>query len=99
MIKTLSISELENQADNIYEAIIVLAKRARQINNEQKQVLTQESEYDDYYDNYEEEDTGEVSEAKYEKLPKPSTLALDDFLSGKIKYEYRDSKDEEEAAA
>ena len=50
MIETLSIREMESKADNIYEAIIVLSRRARQINNEQKQLISSEKEYDDDYD-------------------------------------------------
>ena len=33
---TLSMSDFEKFSDNIYEAIVILGKRARQINNEQK---------------------------------------------------------------
>jgi DNA-directed RNA polymerase omega subunit len=35
-IKPLDIATLEKKAGNIYEAIVITAKRARQINDEQK---------------------------------------------------------------
>ena len=35
-IKPLDIDHLSNKAENVYEAIVVLLKRARQINEEMK---------------------------------------------------------------
>jgi len=32
MVETLDLSELNKHAENIYEAIVIIAKRARQIN-------------------------------------------------------------------
>jgi len=97
MIKTLSIRELENKAENIYEAIVVLAKRARQINADQKQQLSREREYDDEYDSSFMED--EFNEAaaleEYEKLPKPSALALEEFIDDTVEFDYQPLEDEE----
>ena len=88
MIKTLSLKDFEKYADNIYEAIIVLGKRARQINDEQKQLLhREEEEYDDYD---EELPDGELLDVDYLKLPKPTTLALEEFLAGKIQFKYKE---------
>jgi DNA-directed RNA polymerase subunit K/omega len=100
MINTLPLSELEKYTSNIYEAIIVLAKRARQINDEQKQTTVNEG--DEEYDEFD-EDEGEIEIAKtdFVPLPKPTTLALNELLSGKIRFEYREeveaSEDEKEA--
>ncbi len=88
MIETLSINELESKANNIYEAIIVMAKRARQINEEQKQLLAKEREYDDEYDDFQEEDYEVPADIEYIKLPKPSSVSVQEFLSDKIKYDY-----------
>ncbi len=74
MIKTLSLNEFEDRADNIYEAIIVLSKRARQVNDIQKQELSQGREYDDEYDDFGDDEIIEASaEIKYEKLPKQAS--------------------------
>ena len=43
-IKTLEIKELESKAANVYEAIVVLSKRSRQINEETKQEFSQRIE-------------------------------------------------------
>jgi len=94
MIKTLPIHEFDDRADNIYEAIIVLSKRARQINDIQKQELIQGREYDDEYDDFgDDEIVEEPGEIKYEKLPKPASVALEDFFSRKVRYEYREKPD------
>ena len=50
MVSTIPLNEIEKHADNIYEAIIILAKRARQINDEQKRLYQQESDYDEGYE-------------------------------------------------
>ncbi|HEX9652082.1 MAG TPA: DNA-directed RNA polymerase subunit omega [bacterium] len=98
MINTLPLNELEKYTDNIYEAIIVLAKRARQINNEQKQSLVNEN--GEEYEEFDEDDVGEIemTKADYVPLPKPTTLALNELLSGKIKFEYYEEEqpDDEE---
>lgn len=97
MIKTLPIHKFDDMADNIYEAIIVLSKRARQINDLQKQELSRGREYDDEYDDYREEEIIEdPSETKYVKLPKPASVALEDFFAKRVKYEYREKSDENE---
>ncbi|MFQ5650358.1 MAG: DNA-directed RNA polymerase subunit omega [bacterium] len=97
MIKTMSIRDLEAKANNIYEAIVVLAKRARQINSEQKHLLIQERDYDEYEEFQDEEVDPDVDET-FLDLPKPPAVSLDEFLSGKIKFEYspeEDKKDDE----
>ncbi|MFQ5865408.1 MAG: DNA-directed RNA polymerase subunit omega [bacterium] len=100
MIRTLPLTELDKYAENIYEAIIILAKRARQINDEQKREFLQEIEYDEDFDEYEEEETDRiVKDAKLVNLPKPTTIALDEFLSGRIQYKYHEPLAEEEQPA
>lgn len=89
MIKTLSIRELEAKADNIYEAIIVLAKRARQLNADQKQEMVHERESDEDYDVYIEEEVNTAMDIEYQQLPKPSALALEEYLSGQVTFDYQ----------
>lgn len=95
MIQTLSIRELEKKATNIYEAIVVLAKRARQINDEQKQVLMREREYDDDYDEFSEDEVDFSAAADYIDLPKPTDISLEEFLDHKIKYQYPEESEDE----
>lgn len=95
MINPLPLSQLEKYTTNIYEAIIVLAKRARQINDEQKQTLVNEA--DEEYEDFDDEEVEiEAAKTDYVPLPKPTTLALAELLSGKIKFEYREQEEVEE---
>jgi len=94
MIKTLPIHELEKRADNVYEASIILAKRARQINAEQKQLIMRERDLDEDYENYDEEEPEELqTDVDYLTLPKPAAVSVEEFLEGKLQYKYRDKEE------
>lgn len=79
---------LEETTDNIYESIVVLSKRANQIAAEIKQELSDKlSEFAPATDNLEEvfenREQIEIS-TYYERLPKPSIIATEEFEHGKI---------------
>lgn len=91
MIQTLSLIELLKKTNNIYESIIIIAKRARQINEEQKKLVDTEINEDEPIDeNYFEEDIDKIKldRQKHEPSTKPTTVALNEFLSGKLTYHY-----------
>jgi DNA-directed RNA polymerase subunit K/omega len=93
MGSTLSMEDLEKYADNIYEAIVILGKRARQINENQKIFIEREAGIDDSYgddDDDEFVDREMVDDAKKIRLPKPTSMAIDEFISGKIQFDYGD---------
>ncbi len=91
MIETIPLHEIEKHADSIYEAIVV---RARQINDDQKQLLRHE--YQDEYEIFDEEEPEErPMREDYIRLPKPSTLALEEFMAGKLTYEYLEEQENE----
>ena len=73
---------------NIYETVAVLSKRANQIALEIKQELDQKiEEFAPAADNLEEvfENREQIEIAKfYERLPKPSLIAIHEFLNGQI---------------
>jgi len=75
------------QTGNIYETVVVLSKRANQIAAEIKQELDQKiSEFTTSNDNLEEvfENREQIEVAKYyERLPKPTLLAIHEFLNEK----------------
>jgi DNA-directed RNA polymerase subunit K/omega len=77
-----------DQTGNIYETVVVLAKRANQIGLELKQELDQKiEEFAPATDNLEEvfENREQIEIAKYyENLPKPTLLAIHEFLNGQI---------------
>ncbi len=99
MIETLSIREIESKANNIYEAIVVLSKRSRQINDEQKQLVHSEKDYDEEYDDLGEDDIALGSGEPYIKLPKPVEVSLDEFLTGQLRHDFANAtKDDGEGA-
>lgn len=77
-----------SQTGNIYETVVVLSKRANQIGLEIKQELDQKiEEFAPATDNLEEvfENREQIEIAKfYERLPKPTLIAVDEFLNEKI---------------
>ena len=85
---TRDLRELDVQTGNIYESLVVMAKRANQISNNIKEELHQKlSEFASANDNLEEvfENREQIEISKhYEKLPKPSLIAVQEFLEGKV---------------
>ena len=80
----------EEKTGNIYESLVVLAKRANHISAEMKEELNEKlSEFASMTDNLEEvfENREQIEISKhYEKLPKPTLVAVQEFLDGKIYY-------------
>jgi len=84
------ISEVEAITGNIYESIMVIAKRANQINAELKEELnTKLQEFASYTDNLEEvfENREQIEISRYyERLSKPSLIAFQEFVEDQIYY-------------
>ncbi|WP_034887900.1 MULTISPECIES: DNA-directed RNA polymerase subunit omega [unclassified Gillisia] len=76
--------------NNIYEAIAIISKRATQINSEiKKELLEKLDEFATYNDSLDEvfENKEQIEVSKfYEKLPKPHSLAVQEWLEDKIYY-------------
>jgi DNA-directed RNA polymerase subunit K/omega len=93
--ETRDIKKLEQGAGNIYEATVIVSKRANQIAAEMKDELNQKlEEFASYTDNLEEifENKEQIEISKfYERLPKPTLIALQEFLEGKIYFRNPDT--------
>lgn len=87
---TRDISEFDKDTANIYESIMVIAKRANQISSELKEELHSKlGDFSSPTDNLEEifENTEQIEMSKfYERIPKPTLIATQEFLTGKIYY-------------
>lgn len=85
---TRNLNELDQETGNIYESLVVLSKRADQISKDMKEELTSKlSEFATTTDNLEEifENREQIEISKfYERLPKPVSISLDEFLAGNI---------------
>ena len=87
---TRDLAELDTETGNIYQTVMIVAKRANQIAIEMKQELNRKLEEFAYYtDNLEEvfENREQIEISKfYERLPKPTLIALQEFMDGQIYY-------------
>ena len=84
-LETIRMRDLEGKAENMYEAITVMAKRARHINNVR---LSKKEEILDHDDSEDYATEPMVPEINTEKETKVSTVALNEFLNGDIEFEY-----------
>nr|MDA3779776.1 DNA-directed RNA polymerase subunit omega [Bacteroidales bacterium] len=73
--KTRDLSDFDKETGNVYESLVIIAKRGNQIEKELKQELNQKlDEFATYNDNLEEvfENREQIEISKfYERLPKP----------------------------
>ena len=79
---------IEAPTENIYEAISIIAKRATQISGDlKKELLDKLEEFATYNDSLEEvfENKEQIEVSKfYEKLPKATAIAVEEWLNNKI---------------
>jgi DNA-directed RNA polymerase subunit K/omega len=87
---TRDLNQLDKETNNIYQTVMIVAKRANQISVEVKQELNRKLEEFAYYtDNLEEvfENREQIEISKYyERLPKPTLIATQEFLDDDIYY-------------
>jgi len=85
---TRDLRQLEKPTDNIYEAISIISKRANQIGLNVKEELNAKlSEFATSSDNLEEifENREQIEISRhYERQPKPTLVAINEFLDGKV---------------
>lgn len=85
---TRDLDKLEEKGGNIYEAVMICAKRANQISVEIKEELNRKlEEFANYTDNLEEvfENREQIEISKfYERLPKHTLIALEEFENDQI---------------
>ena len=95
---TRDLRELDKATDNLYESIVIISKRANQIGVEIKEELNSKlAEFASNNDNLEEifENREQIEISKhYERLPKPTLVAIDEFLKDKV-YFRNPSKEQE----
>ena len=87
---THNMMDLCDETGNIYESVAIIAKRANQISVQIKDDLSKKlAEFASYNDSLEEvfENREQIEISRYyEKLPKPTLLATQEFIEGKVYY-------------
>ncbi|MCQ2066275.1 MAG: DNA-directed RNA polymerase subunit omega [Bacteroidaceae bacterium] len=95
---TRNLVEFVKDTDNIYESVAIMSKRANQISVEMKDELKHKlEEFSTTTDNLEEvfENREQIEISRYyERLPKPTLIAAQEFQDGKL-YFRNPSKDKE----
>jgi len=85
---TRDVDKITQDTGNIYETVIIVSRRSNQIAVEMKQELNKKlEEFASYSDNLEEvfENREQIEISKfYERLPKPTLIALQELEEGKI---------------
>ena len=91
-VKPLALRKLEKQSKNIYEAVVVMSKRARQINQDRyEEKVINETDDISELDVLDELPQGDPDE--YEEKEKVTTEAMDEFLSGDLQWREQESED------
>ncbi len=87
---TRDMMDLCKDTGNVYETVSIIAKRANQIAGEMKHELDKKlQEFASLNDNLEEisENREQIEISRYyEKLPKPTLIATQEYIEGKIHY-------------
>ena len=100
-LKPRNFTELTSATGNIYESTVTIAKRSKQIALKTKEELNNKlAEFVSQADNLEEvfENKEHIEISKfYEKQPKPTTIATEEFLADKLMYRYADAEISSEA--
>ncbi len=93
---TRNLSDLAAPTGNIYESVMVIAKRSNQIAADVKQELSAKlEEFSNFADTLEEtfENREQIEISRhYEKLPKPTLVAIKEFQNDEIYYRKIENK-------
>jgi DNA-directed RNA polymerase subunit K/omega len=85
---TRDLREFDTTTDNAYESLVIISKRANQIaSNVKEELHAKLAEFASVNDNLEEifENREQIEISKYyEKMPKPTLVAIDEFLHDKV---------------
>ena len=96
-IITRNTDELADPTGNIYESVAIISKRAKQISTNMKEELNGKlAEFASTVDNLEEifENREQIEISKfYERMPKPTSMAVEEFQNDNIYWRYKDEEE------
>lgn len=99
-IITRNTDELANPTENIYESVAIISKRAKQISTNMKEELNGKlAEFASTVDNLEEifENREQIEISRfYERMPKPTSMAVEEFENDDIYWRYKDKEESDE---
>lgn len=87
-IRTIDVDQLTTQCENIYEAVVVISKRARQVAAKQKADLDEKLAYYEGFSSDMENLRMQEEQARvsldYETRPKPPEISIGELLDNEI---------------
>lgn len=96
-IITRDLDKVAEKSGNLYQSIFVVSQRAKQISSTMKEELNNKlSEFASTVDNLEEvfENKEQIEISKfYERMPKPSTLAMEEFMEEKVMFRFPEEEE------
>lgn len=95
------VRELDKDTENLYMSLSIIAKRANQLGVQLKEELNKKledfsTEHDNLEEVFENREQIEIS-TFYERLPKPTLLAIQEFVEDKVYYRAPDAEQDENA--
>ncbi|MEL6534898.1 MAG: DNA-directed RNA polymerase subunit omega [Bacteroidota bacterium] len=97
-IITRNANDISAKSGNLYRSVAIASKRARQISANLKEELNNKlAEFASTVDNLEEvfENREQIEISRfYERLPKPTSIAMEEFLEGQLTWHAPDSDQE-----
>ena len=87
---TRKLTDIDEPTGNLYESVVIISRRANQISTALKQELNRKladfsTTTDSLEETFENREQIEISRY-YERMPKPTLIATEEFLSGEIYY-------------
>lgn len=97
-VQARDVKALAAKGANIYEALAVISKRARQLSNDLKNELhgkleefaTSVEAIEEVHENKEQIEISKF----YERLPNPTLIATHEFINGELEFKYLDRKED-----
>ena len=90
-LEPISIRDMEDQSGDIYESVVVMSKRAKQVLSDRIVEEIIDSNEDEEMGVYDE--LVEANPDDYEELEKPTTVSVNEFLEGEIEWKNKDEED------
>ena len=92
-ITTLKLKDIGAKTDDLYEAVMIISKRARQINTEiNDQIKSQLGNIEVDEESGEQTIDRESIISEFDRKAKPTSIAIEEILDDKLDYEYVDEE-------
>ena len=83
-LEPLSIKEMESQSQDIYETVVVMSKRAKQVLSDR--IIEEVIESNDEAEMGVYDELIEVNPEEYDELEKPTTVSVNEFIEGDLEW-------------